>query len=318
MRWIGFLVLLVPFVSLGQVKVTAILDSTSIITGDRLHLTVKVDYPQEASIVQVDLSELKKADFIEILDEKDFEELKTNEGNLFEKELTFTSFDSGYHYIPPIPVVIKSGDNLDTFFSTSPAFEVALLPLESEEAALMPIREIIKEPLGIEDFLPYLAGALLIALLVGLIIFFKKRRIKRELGPQEKIDPRTPYEIAIQSLEALDPNKYLSDGTIKEFHFELSFIFRRYLEDTYNRPALESTLKEVKEIIQLIGLTPEVIQSFFKNMDKAELIKFAKLQADGVFHSDFYNQVKRIIDIINLHEEEKKLIESEENAVEEQ
>jgi hypothetical protein len=317
MRWIGLLILLIPLVSLGQVKVTAILDSTYIITGDQFHLTVKVVYPKEASIIQLDLSELNQLDYIEILGEKDFEELKTDDGNLFEKQLTLTSFDSGYHYIPKIPVVIKIGDHLDTFFSTSPAFEVALLPLESEEASLMPIKEIIKEPIGFEDILPYLVGALVIVLIVALFIFFKKRRIKIDLGPQEKIDLRTPYQIAIQKLEALDLNKFLSEGTVKEFHFELSLIFRGYLEDTYNRPALESTLKEVKEMIQLIGLDQGVINSFFKNMDKAELIKFAKLQADGVFHSDFYNQVKRIINIINLHEEEKKLSESEENSVEE-
>lgn len=313
MRLNWLLVLLIPIVTSGQVKVIATLDSTSIITGDLVHLTVKVIYPIESSIVQVDLTGFQQANFIEFLGEKDFEVLRTDEGNLFEKKLTFTSFDSGYHFMPKIPVIIKSGPDLDTFYSTSPALEVALLPLESEEVSLMPIKEIIKEPIGLEEVLPYLLGVLIAALLVGLFLFIKKRRAKGSLDPQGKTDSRTPYQKAIQRLDALDVNRHLVEGTIKEFHFELSFIYRRYLEDIFNQPALESTLKEVKQIIQLIGLEQEVLNSFFKSMEKAEMIKFAKLQTDVAFHTDFYHQVKRVIDTVNLREEEKKVIESEEN-----
>lgn len=307
MRLNWLLVWLIPILSYGQVNVLATLDSTSIIIGDQVQLTIQVSYPAGASIVKVDLSEINQVNYIEILKEKDFELLKSDEGNLFEKKLTLTSFDTGYHFIPKIPVVINFGNELDTFYSTSPALEVAFLPLESEEAVLMPIKEIIKEPIGFEDILPYLAGVLVVGLLVGLIVFIRKRRAKKNLGTPPIIDPRTPYQIAIQRLEALDVNKHLMEGTIKEFHFELSFIFRGYLENIFNQPALESTLNEVKEIVQLIGLEKEVMQSFFKNMEKAEMIKFAKLQTDAAFHYDFYNQVKRIVNVVNLQEEERKL-----------
>jgi hypothetical protein len=305
LKWL--LVLLIPTVGLSQVKVTSTLDSTSIITGDQFRLSIKVAYPLDGSIVQVDLSELNNANFIEVLGEKDYEVLKTDNGNFFEKELTLTSFDTGYHFIPKIPVVISVGNALDTFYSTSPAFEVALLPLESADVTLMPIKEIIKEPIGLEDILPYLAGILLGAFLIGLFLFIKKRRGRKNLEANENKDSRTPYQRAIQRLEALDVTQYLAEGTIKEFHFELSFIFRGYLEEIYKQPALESTLKEVKEIVRLIGLEQEVLNSFFKNMEKAEMIKFAKLQTDAGFHMDFYNQVKRVINLVNLQEEEKTL-----------
>lgn len=307
MRLNWLLVLLIPIIGLGQVSVTSILDSTSIITGDQFHLTIKVTYPTEGSIMEVDLSELNQVNFVEILGERDFDAMKTDQGYYFEKELTLTSFDTGYHFMPKIPVVIKIGNNVDTFYSTSPSFEVALLPLESEEAALMPIKEIIKEPIGLEDLLPYLGVILIIALMVGLFLFIRRRKSKKQLEPQEKPDPRTPYEIAIQRLDSLNLSRNLSEGTIKEFHFELSFIFRGYLEAIYKQPALESTLKEVKEIVRLIGLEQEVLNSIFQNMEKAEMIKFAKLQTDVDFHSDFYNQVKRVINLVNLKEEEKKL-----------
>ena len=87
MRLNWLLVWLIPILSYGQVNVLATLDSTSIIIGDQVQLTIQVSYPAGVSIVKVDLSEINQVNYIEILKEKDFELLKSDEDNLFEKKI---------------------------------------------------------------------------------------------------------------------------------------------------------------------------------------------------------------------------------------
>lgn len=81
-------------------------------------------------------------------------------------------------------------------------------------------------------------GLLLLALLVGLFLYFRKKKQARQAL-------RTPEEIAWDDLKALETTGLLEEERYREYVFGLSLIFRRYLEGKFHVPAAERTTEEI-------------------------------------------------------------------------
>lgn len=111
-------------------------------------------------------------------------------------------------------------------------------------------------------------------LLVALLLRYPINRKKIEPEPEP---PLSPYEQALKELEELKNKKLIDKRKIKAFYFELSEIFRRYLEGRYEFPAIDWTSEEIIPKLDDIneiqkGLLKEAVL-FLKNTD---IVKFAE------------------------------------------
>lgn len=139
----------------------------------------------------------------------------------------------------------------------------------SEAKDIRDIKAVVKTPMDLK----LLVGLGLVGLLfvVGFGLWFYFRRHKQRVEAPK--DP--PHEVAIDELMKLKGGDLLDLGQVKEFHFSLSEIMRKYLEGQFGLPATDRTSEEIRrEIHSLSSLNREHSQIFLVIMQDTDLVKF--------------------------------------------
>jgi len=133
----------------------------------------------------------------------------------------------------------------------------------------------IKGPVALEGVilsLPFLLGILF---LIALIAYFVLRR--RHI-PQESptVPPSPPHVIALEALDRLDAMG-LSERDVKEYHFLVSGVLRRYLEDRFGFKAPEQTTDEFLEAVLQDHILDKAQKGLLKAfLEQCDLVKFAR------------------------------------------
>ena len=124
---------------------------------------------------------------------------------------------------------------------------------------------------------------LLAALLAGLWYWNKRRGLRRS-EPQTAqglgLDRRPPEVIAEEELARLEAAGLWQQGRRKEFYIELTDILRRYLERRYGFAATRATSMEIFRRLRRLGLDGRLIAAIKNLLERADLVKFAKLLAE--------------------------------------
>ena len=144
-------------------------------------------------------------------------------------------------------------------------------------AGFLDLKGIKTEPFSYDELMEYIIYAVIALVLVGVLIYFWKKRKKVD-EPTPLFDPKVPAHIlAMESLEKLEKEKLWQQGYYKEYYTKLTDVLRIYIFRTYEIKALEMT---GNEIIEAVGKS-----SFSQYSDKlthifnsADLAKFAKEQ----------------------------------------
>ncbi len=99
------------------------------------------------------------------------------------------------------------------------------------------------EPLGIDyRFWAIIGAILLTALLIAGVMIYRRRK---KCPPKEVIVKRPAHEVALEGFYRLQNSKCFGPEEIKKLYFELSELFRCYLEERYNFPASDWTSQEI-------------------------------------------------------------------------
>lgn len=279
-------------------SVDARLSTNEILIGDQVELRIGMSYPPNVKLKSIDLEALKVAEGIEIVDVGQVDTASVAPMYNVEQRIRLTAFDSGVYYIPPIPVeYLANGatqsattDRLQLIISTIPV-------MVTDSTDIQPIKDIIREPIGIQDVAPYLLGAILLAMIVAAIVYFIRRNRRPSTRVEAPAPPPPPaHEIAFRQLEALQEKDYLSQRAFKTFQVELTHILREYLENRYHIAALESTTPEI-----LSALAPRPFPESWKSqlrtmLEKADLVKFAKAELPLDFHRESIERLRQFVE----------------------
>jgi len=117
---------------------------------------------------------------------------------------------------------------------------------------------------------------IILFLLVAVYLFDRCiRKRKREVpeAPTIVIPPEEQFEKEIALLLALD---LLNKGEVKEFHFRISEILRRYLGARLGFYALESTTSELFAMLKTKAIEPAVMRTIEQFCEISDPVKFAK------------------------------------------
>ena len=158
-----------------------------------------------------------------------------------------TAWDSGYYQVPPIPVTYTYQGKTDTLYTLAIPLEVRII--QTDSSSITPIKPIIEEPTKLIDYWPFFAGLGGLSLIGLLVYLLLKRRKKPVEIPQEPEVVRPPHEIALEKLHTLEAGGLWQKGQVKEYHSELTYIVREYLENKipdsrigkYYYPVIEPT-----------------------------------------------------------------------------
>ncbi len=279
--------------SVAQVSVKAELDSTSMLIGDQVQLHIQVKHKdKDVTILQADISAIQQVEKLEILDVSEWDTLSIEPDYLLEQNLTLTSFDSGYYWIPSFPIAYTYQGQTRTAYTNELPLEVQTMP--EDTLSLAPIKPIIEEPIKIVDFIPY-AGGLFALIAAVLLAYFLIKRKKPKEKPPKVIIQIPVHEQALNRLDALRKEKLWQQGEIKKYHSELTHIIREYLENRFELNALESTSDDIIKDFQALNLHDEWNEKLKEMLTLADLVKFAKAEPLVEVHDTMMDFAEKFI-----------------------
>ncbi|RDK88631.1 hypothetical protein [Marinirhabdus gelatinilytica] len=271
----GFFLLFFFFLALtSTAQVTSSIDTAQIRIGEEIKYNVYVEadttdlvvFPEGQTFLPLEVIESYKVDTT-------FEERKMR----LLKKYGLTQFDSGSYTIPPQKIVVNERVfNLDSM--RVEVRDVAVDTTKQKMFEIKPAIEVEKPPFDFWKLLPWLVGLLLVAGIIGFILF---RRKKIRDAKEEQLPP---YEEALVALQSLDNSTFLKENKSKEYYSQLTEIVKRYLDREVDETALESTTDELIARMRLLkdggnfDFEAEDIQRLDAILKRADLVKFARMQ----------------------------------------
>jgi len=134
------------------------------------------------------------------------------------------------------------------------------------------------------------------ALAVAAFILIRKYLKKRGAATEAAVPLLPPYEEAMGAIDALDAKKYLECGMVREYVFELSEIFKRYIGRRYDTIAPELTTEEIIAWLEFADISREMrlcAERFFRSSDQ---VKFAKWVPDRNCIDGYIKDVRTFIE----------------------
>jgi len=280
----------------GQ-RAGAILDSTSILIGDQVSLTLTFK-AQRGTDVQWPYQQDTITKKIEVINQSAIDSLAVSDDSLFlRQKLLITSFDTGYLAIPPFGFEYNMDGNPQVAKTDPLLLHVRAMEVDTTQ----PIRAIkgpMGAPLTFMDLLPWLLAALAL-ILIGVLVWYiiwRKRQQKPILPVREK--PRDPADVeALKALDSLERKKLWQGGNIKAYYTELSHIIRVYLERRFNIPAVESTSGEILRSLKKVEIDKQASKQLKELMEISDLAKFARLEPIA---SENEKALKGAYDVVNI------------------
>ena len=282
-----------PTLVLAQITVSAEVDSTNMLIGDQLKLHIFANHSPDISVQKLDLSPFEAEGEIEIVAEGDWDTLQKNGTFVLQKDLTFTIFDSGYYWLPELPISYTKNGVTNTSKTTRIPMQVGTVSI-ADTLQLAPIKDIIREEANWRDYLPFIGSLLALGLIAGLIYYFRKKKADAEIPPTPEI--KLPaHEIALTALDQLKSEQLWQQGDIKTYQSRLTYTIREYLENRYEIPALESTTEEIQRNLKKVDFDNSWKDKLRNILQVADLVKFAKAKPPEDFHDQVWQEAKEFV-----------------------
>ena len=223
-------------------------------------------------------------------------------------ELGLVALKPGEQEIPPVTLEAQAPPDRDTTIASSPIRVLVRTNLEPAEAAsdstaaqapLAADKPALDAP---RDWGPvWIAlGALALATVAAFLLLRRLRQRKaRPITPPrpalEKKKLRPAWEIALEELERISGAGHVDRGELKAHYVEVTETLRRYLEDRYGIPALESTTDELRPRLQEISLESILASRALAILEEADLVKFAKARPEAAAARTLLPRVRDLI-----------------------
>ncbi len=305
----GFQLLGQNLATTGYNGVTATIGTQEIKVGDQTSIELEITYSATDENIEFPALKDTLTKEIEIVEfgniDTTFDEDDVTKKMLYQK-LTITSWDSGYHVIPPFEFKI-GGQSYKTNPLVLNVVDVEISP----EQDIKDIKGIIEVPFSITDWLLSKKKTIGLGFLIGVIVviamvLYKKYK-NRPKAEEEVVVPKEAADIvATRKLEELAQKKLWQSGKVKAYYSELSFILREYLENRYLVHVLELTTDETIALINN-GLIKEkqTIQKLESILLLADMAKFAKQQPIGSENEDAYKNALLFLSLTKYVDEPK-------------
>ncbi len=199
--------------------------------------------------------------------------------------LTLVPVQAGEHEIPPIHVRVRRGNEPPLELASTPMrLTVAsnLAPAEADSAGEAPKPADLKPALEApRDWRPVGIAVLaaLAAFAAGFALFRRlRRRAPRVAAPviERRAPARPAWEIALEDLDRIALERWVDRGELRRQYEEVTVAVRRYVEDRWGIPALESTTFDLRRLLERAPVAPDVASRLLALLSEADLVKFAK------------------------------------------
>lgn len=192
--------------------------------------------------------------------------------------ITITTFEEGNYILPPLAVQrMSSGGVLDTLVFEPQRLEVRTMPVDTATFKPHDIKGQIRYPVTFKEVFPWIAGSLVLAGLIALIVWLIVRYRRTHNPDYIRKDP--PHIIALRKLDKYRGNKMWAPEKQKAFYSGITDALREYIAARYDIGAMEMTTAEIFKDMKATD-APEDLQAELKDLfERADFVKFAKFTA---------------------------------------
>ena len=295
-------------------------DSSAIMIGDQIGMDFGIKLPVQSQ-VQWPLITDTLSSHIEVVKKDKIDTITEANVMTLKQRLLITSFDSGYFEVPPFEILYRLPDDTTVYKANTGSFFLQVYVPEVDTAKpFKVIKGPVEEPYTFAEIFPWiLLGLVIIAAIVFLIIYLKKRKNNQPLF-RSKPKPLPPPDVeAINKLEELRLARVWQSGKVKLYHSSLTDIMKNYLKRRFGFDAPEMTTDEIMDALQQHHINQGVTEKLKGVMQLADLVKFAKAQPAPLENDlslehcvDFVKETKPVT-VEPKEEEEKNLSDKKED-----
>ncbi|NQY09533.1 MAG: hypothetical protein HRT71_08475 [Flavobacteriales bacterium] len=265
--------------SAQNARITSKLDTNIILIGDQIKFSLSVEHMENASFTWPLFADTI-VEKIEIVRELSIDTIQSKGLMIETKHYLITSFDSGFHVIPPINVSIVSDGNVINISSEPLLLTVKLIDLVEGED-IRDIKQPIDTPITwLETLQKYWKVMLLVLMIIGGAVGFwlgtRKRDYVKKVAKQIVIPDIAPEVTALTELNKIKDEKRWLEKSTKPYFSELTNTIRVYISGTFHINAMEMTTEEIIICLQRTQITAESKSKLTYLLMLADEVKFAK------------------------------------------
>lgn len=304
--------------SANNVVVSAKLDSSLMVIGGQMNLTIEISQPKNIKTIFPDINDTITKD-IEVLEITKPDTIFHDDQRLSLTQIyRVTSFDSGLYYIPPMLFEYFDGE-LAGKATTEPLVLMVINPFEEvdPQKGFFDLKNAFNLSFILSELWPYrywFFAFYLLLIISGLGVYYYMTReipLKEVFFPSKPKEP--PHITALRSLETIKNEKLWQAGRIKLYHSQLTDTLRKYMEGRYEFPALEQTTSEIMDELRQIELPDKNLYNKMEQvLNIADLAKFAKFEPSpdenesSLINAYFFVNQTKIEELLTPEELRKK------------
>ena len=202
-------------------------------------------------------------------------------------------FEEGTYELPPLFVQrIHSDGTVDTLQFERQTIEVFSMPVDTATYVPHDLREQAGYPVTPDEYIPWVLGFWLVALLViGLVSWILSRRRSAD-GPAF----REPAHItALRKLDKWRGDKFWAPDKQKLFYSGVTDALREYIVARYGVGAMEMTTAEIFDGLRGTDIPADLYQEMKDLFERADFVKFAKYIATPEDNATVLPQAVRFV-----------------------
>lgn len=297
---------------LGQIRVSAVLDSSKIRIGEQVKLDLYVHYDASQRDLKIQWPSIGDTitGKVEVVSIAPIDTTIPDKNNptIYQQhqQIIVSAYDSGYFAVPGFKFIVND-DTTRPFFTETLLLEVHTVPTDTSLTKTKDIKPPFNEEFNWKWYLDYIYwGIGIIVFIAGVIlltVYFTKRNKQVVVIPEK---PKIPAHItALATLEKIKEEQVWKEGHVKEYYSSISEAVRLYIEERFNVNALESTTDEIMKAFRTQVVDKQSKEKLEQTLTLSDLVKFAKLTPIEDEHKftlqnafDFVNGTKREEEVV--------------------
>jgi hypothetical protein len=207
-------------------------------------------------------------------------------------------FAPGSFETPELPVTVRDEAGNVTKHVAGPVGFTVVSVLSEDDLELRDISP--QAGLPFPPVWPWIVLAVVLALALAVAgwILYRRHLARRRLDEAiaASIDPRTPYEIAVDELARIDALGLLDQGRFKEHYTLVSETLRAYVRGIFYVPALDLTTEELRASMVGADVAPEHGRRMVETLAESDLVKFARFRPEASEAGKLTTEVRLVVD----------------------
>lgn len=242
--------------------------------------------------------------------------VENSDNVLMKQQLTLTTFDTGYVYVPEIDIYYSKSlqDSVRYKLHTmEKELYVKTIAVDTTQAFL-PINGVIKQYITAKEVLPWAAIVIAVIGILYLIYYLQKHRKTQQPVVVEKKKPTIPAIVTARAkLADMKDNELWNSLKVKDYYTDLTDIAREYLEGQFEIDAVEMTTDEIMKEVNALDLQDFVKMKLQDTLITADLVKFAKANPSKDENEQSFKDINLFVEDSYAYFQEEKKKKEEEN-----